>query len=79
MQNKSTRNNKTVTILRERNGSSIKELFRELTVSEMTIRLDLSRLQAGNIVSLIHGATIYKNNAPLAYKSIITTWFWKKR
>jgi DeoR family deoxyribose operon repressor len=65
MQNKVVRTNKIVSILRERNGSSIKELSRELTVSEMTIRRDLSQLQAANIVSLVHGAAIYKNNAPV--------------
>ena len=64
MQNKIERTGRIVKILRERNGSSIRELSQELAVSEMTIRRDLVQLQAANIISLVHGAAIYKNDAP---------------
>ena len=60
MQRKIERTNKIAKILRERNGTSIKELSRELEVSEMTIRRDLEQLHQANIVSLVHGAAIYK-------------------
>jgi DeoR family deoxyribose operon repressor len=46
--------------LRDRNGASIRELARELGVSEMTIRRDLEQLRQENIVSLVHGAAIFK-------------------
>ena len=60
MQKKMERANKIARILRERNGTSIKELADELSVSKMTIRRDLEELHQANIVSLIHGAAIYK-------------------
>jgi DeoR family deoxyribose operon repressor len=60
MHNKIERINRVISILWERNGASIKELARELEVSEMTIRRDLEQLRLDNIVSLVHGAAIYK-------------------
>lgn len=62
MQNKLRRTSRVVTILRERNGASIKELARELAVSEMTVRRDLAQLRLDNIVSLVHGAAIFKSS-----------------
>jgi DeoR family deoxyribose operon repressor len=62
MQNKLERTSRVVDILRERNGASIKELARELAVSEMTIRRDLAQLRLDNAVSLVHGAAIFKSN-----------------
>jgi DeoR family deoxyribose operon repressor len=55
-----------VEYLRERNGASIRELAGELKVSEMTVRRDLEQLELENIVSLVHGAAIFKTdpNAP---------------
>jgi DeoR family deoxyribose operon repressor len=65
MQNKFERANKITQMLKERNGASIKELARELAVSEMTIRRDLEQLQLANIISLVHGAAIYKGDFSL--------------
>jgi DeoR family deoxyribose operon repressor len=61
MYNKLGRINQIVDVLRERNGSSIRDLAQEFMVSEMTIRRDLERLRQDNIVSLVHGAAIYKS------------------
>ncbi|MDR1655861.1 MAG: DeoR/GlpR family DNA-binding transcription regulator [Treponema sp.] len=49
-------------ILRERNGASIRELSGYLKVSEMTIRRDLEQLRRDNIISLVHGAAIFKTD-----------------
>ncbi|MCL1813894.1 MAG: DeoR/GlpR family DNA-binding transcription regulator [Treponema sp.] len=64
MQKKIERANQIARILRERNGTSIKELAEELAVSKMTIRRDLEELHQANIVSLVHGAAIYKGEGP---------------
>jgi DeoR family deoxyribose operon repressor len=61
MYNKLGRINQMIDVLRERNGASIRELAREFMVSEMTIRRDLERLRQDNIISLVHGAAIYKS------------------
>jgi len=63
MSNKFERVGRIARILRERNGASIKELSQDLAVSEMTIRRDLSQMQQANIVSLVHGAAIYKSGS----------------
>jgi DeoR family deoxyribose operon repressor len=63
MQTKMERISRVVNILRERNGAAIKELAGELGVSEMTIRRDLERLRLDNIISLVHGAAIYKSGS----------------
>jgi DeoR family deoxyribose operon repressor len=60
MKNKIQRLGRTVEILRERNGASIKELAAELGVSEMTVRRDLEQLRQDNIISLVHGAAIFR-------------------
>ncbi|MDR1899993.1 MAG: DeoR/GlpR family DNA-binding transcription regulator [Treponema sp.] len=62
MAQKAERSGRIVEILRERNGASIRELAAETGVSEMTIRRDLERLRLDNIVSLVHGAAIYRSN-----------------
>lgn len=51
--------NQMISILRERNGSTVKELAECFQVSEMTIRRDLSVLDSKNIVNNVFGATIY--------------------
>jgi DeoR family deoxyribose operon repressor len=61
MYNKLGRINQIIDVLRERNGASIRDLAREFTVSEMTIRRDLERLRQDNVISLVHGAAIYKS------------------
>jgi len=68
MSNKFERTGRIVRLLRERNGASIKELSQELAVSEMTIRRDLNHLQQSNIISLVHGAAIYKSSSQPAGK-----------
>jgi DeoR family transcriptional regulator, deoxyribose operon repressor len=59
------RSNQIATLIRQRNGTTIKELSQELGVSEMTIRRDLEELQQANIISLVHGAAIYKGDPSL--------------
>ncbi|MDR1319059.1 MAG: DeoR/GlpR family DNA-binding transcription regulator [Treponema sp.] len=61
MPNKLERTGKLVNILQNRNGASIKELAGELAVSEMTVRRDLAQLRLDNIISLVHGAAIFKS------------------
>jgi DeoR family deoxyribose operon repressor len=52
-----------VDYLRDRNGASIRDLARELKVSEMTVRRDLEQLRLENIVSLVHGAAIFNSDS----------------
>ncbi|MDR1618276.1 MAG: DeoR/GlpR family DNA-binding transcription regulator [Treponema sp.] len=61
MYNKPGRISQMIDVLRERNGASIRDLAQEFMVSEMTIRRDLERLRQDNIISLVHGAAIYKS------------------
>jgi DeoR family deoxyribose operon repressor len=49
-----------ISLLRDKNGASIKELSGALGVSEMTIRRDLDQLRQDNVISLVHGAAIFK-------------------
>lgn len=56
---KTVRLQKIITILQERNGSSVRELARELGVSEMTIRRDFDYLSQSNAIKRVHGAVIY--------------------
>ena len=62
MKNRIERISQTVDILQKRNGASVKELAGELGVSEMTVRRDLEQLRLDNIVSLVHGAAIFKSD-----------------
>ena len=50
---------KIIAILQERNGSSVRDLARELGVSEMTIRRDFEYLSHTNAIKRVHGAVIY--------------------
>lgn len=59
MSKKLQRANKIIEILKQKNGSSVKELASILNVSEMTIRRDLDVLKSNNIVTNVYGATIY--------------------
>lgn len=56
---KAIRIQKIISILKERNGSSVRELANELGVSEMTIRRDFEYLSATNAIKRVHGAVIY--------------------
>jgi DeoR family deoxyribose operon repressor len=61
MPKKLERTSRLVSILQDRNGASIKELAGELNVSEMTIRRDLAQLRMDKVISLVHGAAIFKS------------------
>lgn len=56
---KTLRLHKIITILQERNGASVRDLARELGVSEMTIRRDFEYLSHTNAIKRVHGAVIY--------------------
>lgn len=61
---KTTRIQRIITILQERNGSSVRELANELGVSEMTIRRDFEYLSQTNAIKRVHGAVIYNPDFP---------------
>ena len=63
--NKNERIKTIVNSLRNKNVVHIKELTRELSVSEMTIRRDLSLLETDNIVKIIPGGAILKPHEEL--------------
>lgn len=58
MKKRDVRINHMISILRNLNGASVKDLSKMLDVSEMTVRRDLNTLQANNIISWVHGAAI---------------------
>lgn len=62
MSKKLDRLNNLITILKTKNGASVKELSNILGVSEMTIRRDLKILNGNNIANKVYGATIYNPN-----------------
>jgi DeoR family deoxyribose operon repressor len=55
MDTRRERLNSIVNILKLRNGATVRDLARELDVSEMTVRRDLSSLAQDAMVTLIHG------------------------
>ncbi|MFZ2539446.1 MAG: DeoR/GlpR family DNA-binding transcription regulator [Oscillospiraceae bacterium] len=59
MNNKQSRLNNIIDILRINNGASVKNLSENLCVSEMTIRRDLESLNNDNLIKLVHGAAIF--------------------
>ena len=59
MAKKDERLNKIISIVKNKNGSSIKELASDLSVSEMTIRRDIKILEDNNIIEVYHGAVVY--------------------
>ena len=63
--NKNERIKTIINSLRNKNVVHIKELTRELSVSEMTIRRDLSLLETDNIVKIIPGGAILKPHEEL--------------
>lgn len=58
MKKRDIRINHMISILRNLNGASVKDLSKMLDVSEMTVRRDLNTLQSNNIISWVHGAAI---------------------
>ncbi len=59
MTKKQIRRRQIIEVLMEKNGRTIKELAKDLQVSEMTIRRDLQVLEANGVIKLVHGAAIY--------------------
>lgn len=59
MSKKLDRINQLITIIKEKNGATVKELAQMFDVSEMTIRRDLQVLNSKNIINNVYGAAIY--------------------
>lgn len=51
-----------VSIIKNNNGASIKELSQKLDVSEMTIRRDIKILEDHNVLEVYHGSVVYNPN-----------------
>lgn len=62
MSKKIVRANKIMEILKEKKGSSVKELAALLHVSEMTVRRDLSNLEDEGCIKNVLGVAIYEGN-----------------
>lgn len=56
---RSERLNQILNVLKRQNGASVKELSHQLDVSHMTVRRDLSVLEAQGAVTLFHGGAVY--------------------
>lgn len=61
MSKKEERREKIISIIKENNGASVKELAQKLDVSDMTIRRDIRVLEEKNIVETFHGAIVYNS------------------
>jgi len=57
--NKQVRMNQIISIVKQRNGESIKALSVQLGVTEMTIRRDVEQLKARQLVKVVSGAVVY--------------------
>lgn len=62
MDKKIERTNSILKILMNKNGESIKNLSKELNVSEMTIRRDIQVLCEKNLITLIQGVAIFNQH-----------------
>lgn len=62
MSKKDERLKKLISIIKNNNGASIKELSSKLDVSEMTIRRDIKILESQNILEIYHGSVVYNPN-----------------
>lgn len=51
-----------ISIIKNNNGASIKDLSQKLAVSEMTIRRDIKILENQNILEIYHGSVVYNPN-----------------
>ena len=67
MDKKRERINKIINTLRINNAATVRELAEWLSVSKMTIRRDLNRLAADNMVKLIHGGVIFNRDQSQYY------------
>ncbi len=65
MDKRSKRAQEIIKILKQSNGATVRELAQIFSVSEMTIRRDLSALSKQNIIKLVHGAAIFNPDMPL--------------
>lgn len=61
MSKKDDRIEKIISIIKENNGTSVKELANFLNVSDMTIRRDIKILEEKNIIEIFHGAIVYNS------------------
>jgi DeoR family deoxyribose operon repressor len=59
MNKKTDRIERLLFILKKQGAMSIKDLARDLDVTEMTIRRDLQELSEKNLVKILHGGAIY--------------------
>lgn len=59
MSKKEDRKKQLISILKESNGASVKELAAELNVSEMTIRRDLKYLEEKKIIDSFYGSAVF--------------------
>lgn len=62
MSKKDQRLKNLISIIKNNNGASIKELSSKLDVSEMTIRRDIKILESQNILEIYHGSVVYNPN-----------------
>lgn len=62
MSKKDQRLKNLISIIKNNNGASIKELSQKLDVSEMTIRRDIKILESQNILEIYHGSVVYNPN-----------------
>jgi DeoR family deoxyribose operon repressor len=67
MAKKAERIEQIIVTLKNQGVVSIKELSRELNVTEMTIRRDLQQLSAKNMVKILHGGAIYISSDKTAF------------
>ncbi len=69
---KSERTDRLITILRQKNAASVKELARLLQVSEMTVRRDMKWLSECRRADLVRGVAVYrpdqKNNETVPFR-----------
>lgn len=62
MSKKEERLSKIISILKENNGCSVKDLADSLEVSDMTIRRDLKILEEQKIIESFYGGAVYNQN-----------------
>lgn len=63
MKKRDLRINRSIDIMRDRNGATVKEIAQALAVSEMTVRRDIELLRVNNIVSVNHGVVFFNPDA----------------
>lgn len=61
MSKKDDRLEKIISIIKENNGTSVKELANFLNVSDMTIRRHIKILEEKNIIETFHGSIVYNS------------------